>query len=376
MAAIETPRFMAVVVLILATGGCVPIFGQPDLTKRITLTLDDIRLNELFDTLETVAGVPIAYSSDRILIDMRLTLRIHDGSLQTVIDHICSTGNLAYQVTKHMIVFRRRDSLPQKVEPPDDGPTHGGVSMYIMGGADSSTVLSVLGVSGFFVPLEVDPQLMTVPDFRRRANPSIKTGGRLGIGLTYAYDFDVFDFLPPPINFQQYRSKSHRRLGVGAYMLVLRRTYLTLEIAYSKRDFRLAYNFRVIDLDDPVPIPDETIVKLRYLEVPVSLGYRVYSRGSAMLLVTAGLHPWFLAHSGEVTTYRNHPGRRSAFFVDSSRSFVYGADVGLALYRSLSDFVGLFLKPSFFHSGSVVNEVSIETGFSMWRIMAGATWRM
>ena len=101
-------------------------------------------------------------------------------------------------------------------------------------------------------------------------------------------------------------------------------------LLYATRNFVLQYNLRVLNLNDPVPIPDETQVDLAYIDVPLAINYHFMQKKRLNLSVAAGGFASFLIQESEQTTFINNESKeKTDAFGNASNTQLFGGILGL-----------------------------------------------
>ncbi|MCG8605349.1 hypothetical protein MJD09_10160, partial [bacterium] len=108
-------------------------------------------------------------------------------------------------------------------------------------------------------------------------------------------------------------AKWNHGLGLSANFATLwNKIRISSEILFSSKDFAYAYNYRVLDLEDPIPIPDITTVELSYLEIPILIMYQFNAYGKLSGSLSAGFHTAFLVIKKEGSIRLGYNKPRSA----------------------------------------------------------------
>src|SRR5690606_22437810 len=111
-----------------------------------------------------------------------------------------------------------------------------------------------------------------VPSLFPTSKKKLKLGFHgAGVFISYAMDYNRFHFIERDITYQHYEVDWNHSVSMGGYVIVSSKLYISLGVGYATKDFALDYNYRVLDPDDPFPIPDKTKVQIRYLEVPLTI---------------------------------------------------------------------------------------------------------
>jgi hypothetical protein len=160
-------------------------------------------------------------------------------------------------------------------------------------------------------------------------------------------------------------------MTMGGYIILSSKIYVSLGAAYATKDFVLNYNYQVLDPDDPFPIPDQTRIRVRYLEIPLTLGYGILTRRKYSLCVAAGFYPSYLVEKGEHTTYLNSGNPSTTYFVNANSSTIYSGTLGFIAHYSISNGCGVFIEPSYLYFMGAVNREAMKSNSSLYRIKTG-----
>lgn len=368
-------------------------YGQIDLNTQITLEVEKIYLEDLFKTLEQEYGIVVAYGSDNIPSELNVTIRARVTTLYEIIQIVCTTANVSYQIIDDVIVFKYlgkrspqevidKNSLPDTRE--IKNPSRSTATPHISGQNNDSISTEARVPPIMFprlkLPFRFDPQKVKLPELkafpassaaisRERNKKSLHL--QTGLFFSYSGDFNHFHFTERDIAFQKYRTQWNESFGLGGYVILTPRIYISLGLGYSTKDFSLEYNYMVLDPDDPFPIPDKTLVELRYLEIPLTIGYDIYSRRQYSLWVATAFFPSFLVDEDENTAYKNQSNQNTDYFLSANRSTFYSGAIGFIFHGSISPSWGLFLNPSLVYALGSVNEKAIQPNFALYRVNAG-----
>jgi hypothetical protein len=376
--------------------GIFTAYAQVDLTRRITLDIKEVSLDKLFEILETHHGVVIAFGIDNIPNTLKISLSVKNTTMLEILQMICAQAGLSYDIIDRAIVFKYSQLNQHKTAKASD------TSMLALPpNTDSSNVSTMVRGNGFdsLIAKQVDfgkiSYKYTIPDkveFRppkpvRRPDmknlvigPSLFPDGNkrskigyygAGVFFNYAADYNNFHFVERNIAFQKYRVDWNYSMAIGGYIILSSRIYISLGGAYATKDFVLNYNYRVLDPDDPFPIPDQTKVKVRYLEIPLTLGYGILTRRKYSLCVAAGFYPSYLVEKDEHTTYLNSGNPSTTYFVNANQSIIYSGTLGFIAHYSIGNGCGVFIEPGYLYFIRAVNKEAMQSNSSLYRIKAG-----
>lgn len=364
--------------------------GQFDASHPVTLQIDNIALEDLFTRLELEFGISIAYGSDNIPTNFMISFNVANVTLIETIEIICSEAGLTYQIIDDVLIFRRSeralqlDTIRSGLSP---------ASYATLNDRETTPVSNKMSRESDSLSFDSSRREVSLPrrefhfsspkkvlqlkniQFRSMIPPQTRARRPLvyqaGLFLAYAADFDNFHFLERELDFQTFSPAWNQSFGIGGYVVLNPKVYISLAVGYSSKDFRLDYNYVVLDPDDPFPIPDRTTVQSRYLDFPFTLGYGVLEKRQYSLWMTAGISSSLLVSKNEKTTYHNHSEKLTEHFVRHSKMALYGGSVGVILHRSIGSFAGIFINPGILYCLQPVNEGSMEPGYSTYQIKTG-----
>lgn len=394
---------MRIFLLTLSLCGTLTLYAQVDLTKRVSLDVKNVRLDKLFQILETNHGVIISFGIDNIPAQVRISLSAKNKPIYEILQIICSQTGLVYQIIDSAVVFkyarpprlpglaRTTDTTDVSFTAPGDRSIHAPgdtLSTDIVG--DPVTIQPVQSSkdsSRSTLPLDSQVTSDVVPKGMTKSNagnPTLVSSlfstaekqSRLGfygagIFFSYAIDYNRFHFIERDIAFQQYKVDWNQSLSVGGYVIVSSKLYVRAGVGYATKDFVLNYNYRVLDPDDPFPIPNKTNIEIHYLEVPLTFGYGILTKRKYSLCVAAGFYPSYLIEKGERTTYLNNGDPSTRYFIDANRSTLYSGTIGIIIHYSIGNSCGVFIEPMYLYVLGAVNEKAMQPNSSLYRIKAG-----
>jgi hypothetical protein len=389
---------MRILLLTALLTGIFTAYAQVDLTRRITLDIKEVSLDKLFEILETHHGVVIAFGIDNIPNTLKISLSVKNRTILEILQMICAQAGLSYHVIDRAIVFKysqlnhphkaartldtsmlawnpNRDS--SDVSPMVKGNT--GIDSLIANRVDSVRISykhTIPNGAEFRPPKPVRRPDMTdlviVPSLFSDGEKHSKIGCYgAGVFFSYAVDHNKFHFVERNIAFQKYEVDWNHSITMGGYIILSSKIYVSLGAAYATKDFVLNYNYRVLDPDDPFPIPDQTKIKVRYLEIPVTLGYGILTRRKYSLCVAAGFYPSYLVEKGEHTTYLNSGNPSTTYFVNANRSTIYSGTLGFIAHYSISNGCGVFIEPGYLYFIGAINKEAMQSNSSLYRIKTG-----
>ncbi len=274
---------MRILLLTLSLSGTLTLYAQVDLTKRVSLEVKNIRLDKLFEILETNHGVIISFGIDNIPSHLTISLSAKDKTIYEILQMICSKAGLIYQIIDTAIVFKYARPLNQQrieriadttkvpitttinspIHSPIDSLSKVAVSEHLNAQPVDSPQDSLQSshqtnsqdakdtthqATNKFMQVELPP----VPSLFSTAKKRSRVGFYgAGVFFSYAVDYNRFHFIDRDIAFQQYEVGWNHSLSMGGYVIVSSKLYVSLGIGYATKDFALTYNYRVLDPDDP-----------------------------------------------------------------------------------------------------------------------------
>lgn len=374
------------------------MYGQVvDLNKRITLEVDNIPLEKLFEILEEQHGMRIAFGLDNIPSALKVTIAATNKKLHEILNLICIQSNLSYQIIDNAIVFKytrpkifsttksltdsdsihafQKQSVQNSILS-DSISTHIPSTDQVLDSADTSEVSGAIKTELMKLqPVVQTPSYLEPITLPSLFSPSKKASKipfyRAGVFYSYALDFNRFQFMERDIAFQKYNTEWNYSFSAGGYVIVSSKIYISLGTGYATKDFVLNYNYEVLDPDDPFPIPNQTQVKVRYIEIPLTIGYSIYTHGKYSICIAAGFYPSYLVDKRESTSYLNQGKPDTEYFVKANRSILYGGTVGFIFHYALSKNFGVFLEPDYLYYIGTVNKEAMHSNSAMFRIKTG-----
>jgi len=383
---------MRIILLIAVLTNSLSVYGQLDLHKKIDIEFYNAGIEEVLSWLQDNQNIRVSYGFDNIPADIRVTINAKNISVYEIIKTICQQGNLVFQVIDNTVVFKAQKSHPHAIKRDEDparaekkvdqNDTQGNaIILDTLAKVDSIREQQNIGTDSSFLAETFEVEQLIVKSsepqhvekssssssqkFRRRV--TIQTG----IFFSYASDFNQFGFAERDIAFQTYNPDWNESYSLGGYIVLSRKLYISIGATYVTKDFHLTYNFKVIDPNDPFPIPDKTHVKSEYLEVPLTFGYAVKSWEKYSVLVATGLYPSFLLKERENTTYLNQGNPDTKYFLDANQSTLFSASVGFIVHRYVNRTCGIFIEPGYLYFFSPVNEQAMNSHSSLFRLKAG-----
>lgn len=391
---------MRILLLTLSLSGALTLYAQVDLTKRISIDVNHVRLDKLFEILESQHGVIISFGIDNLPSNLTISLSAKDKSIYEILQMICAQAGLIYQIIDNAIVFKyarptdvsrtghASDSSSISFTPNRDSTIHSPVEKVAEVILNESSTPQPVDSSEYSSPqtksqetndtaLHVvnqfkEVELSPVPSLFSTAKKRSRVGVYgAGVFFSYAVDYNRFHFIDRDIAFQQYEVDWNHSVSTGGYVIISSMLYVSLGIGYATKDFILNYHYRVLDPDDPFPIPDKTKVEIRYLEVPLTIGYGILNKRKYSLCIAAGFYPSYLVEKSERTTYLNNGDPSTSYFVNANRSTIYSGTIGFIAHYSIGNSCGIFIEPGYLYFIGAVNKNAMQANSSLYRIKTG-----
>jgi hypothetical protein len=379
------------ILLIAILANALSAYSQVDLKKKITIEIDNGRLEDVLAWLQTYHDIKFSYGFDNVSPDIRITLHAKNTSVYEIIHTICQQGNLIFQIIDSTVVFKHEKSPNQSVTVRDNNPLKIENSINRNNIKNNVTALD----KADSIPAQqkkddnnplltdispLEQQEVKPPDMKLAEKPSLfhssgkfrrKIAIQTGVFFSYASDFNRFEFLERDIASQKFNVEWNESYSFGGYMLLSKKLYISLGATYVSKNFHLHYNYKVLDLSDPFPVPDKTSVKLYYLETPLTFGYALTSWKKYSVMVATGLYPSFLLREAERTTYQNQGNPNTNYFLNANRSTLFSASLGFIIHRYLNRSCGIFIEPGYLYFFGPVNEQAMNSRSSLLRLKMG-----
>lgn len=388
---------MRILLLTLSLLTTLTLHAQVDLSRRVTLDVKEVNLAKVFEILETRHGLVIAFGVDNIPATLKISLSATNKTIYEILRMICSQAGLTYQIIDNAVVFkyaghvtalkadRTSTSTPTSFSPAKDSSFNvpadtvlTAVESLPVNRIDSSQILiqqsqtKAHSQEDHRIDESVPMNLPEVPSLFSTSKKRSKLGFYgAGIFFSYAIDDNHFRFAERDIAYQQYEVDWNHSMSMGGYVIVSSKLYVSLGLGYATKDFALNYHYKVLDPDDPFPIPDKTKLQIRYLEVPLTIGYGIYNKRNLSLCAAVGFYPSYLIEKRERTTYLNTGNPSTDYFINDNRSTLYSATLGFIVHYSVNRFCGIFVEPGYLFFPESVNKRAMEPNASLYRIKTG-----
>ncbi|MBD0254762.1 MAG: PorT family protein [Cytophagales bacterium] len=150
--------------------------------------------------------------------------------------------------------------------------------------------------------------------------------------------------LHPDIPGFAYSARVGFSAGVQAWYQVKKKVSLGSGLLYSRKDYQLTYDYRVIDRGDP-NVPVRSILRPAYLELPLAVRYALATSSTWALHASTGITGSFLVHSAAKTTYDDGHSAVGKPEGEPVNGVLLSLPVGLGVTYYVSPRLGLVLEP-------------------------------
>lgn len=357
------------------------LHAQIDTSKRLSLNVQKMPVLQLLELLHERYRLNIAFSHSYIPPNALVTIIAQQESLEYIISSICQQTGLSVQYIGNAIVFNYQNPVLQDItSPPQTKPND--IQRKDSRQNNTSSMFAHLPLDTIREDiLYVTPRLPSTIKIHKTPLPipSLKTKRRKlhipisGTGLfgNYALDFHQFHFEKRELKFQKYRTTTNNSFTFGSYVHWNAKIFLAMGVGYASRDFNLLYNFQVLDKNDPMPIPDQTQLKLTYLEIPVSIGILLFKQKQISLWTAAAFIPAYLKHEKETTTYQNTGNPNTQYFINANSSTLYNISFSLIAHYKLHKRCGIFVESAFLYGFHAVNTTAMKDNPTTIRLKSG-----
>ena len=183
---------------------------------------------------------------------------------------------------------------------------------------------------------------------------------KFSIGILSSLDKFDYDFKPITGFNHVYDINSAYSLGLNGKYNFAERLLAKGAIQYSKRGYKLNYDFNIMEPGDPA-IPKETTIKLDYIGVPLFIGYNLYNGEKFKIAPSLGLVSEFLICDNETSIFENNSERESEFLNQNLNKFLISSQLNLAFDYHFSDKIFLSLEPYLRIGFNAIDEDRIES---------------
>lgn len=132
--------------------------------------------------------------------------------------------------------------------------------------------------------------------------------------------------------------------GVQAWYPATKQVSLGAGLLYSRKDYQLTYEYRVIDRGDP-NLPVRSNLRPAYLELPLAVRYALATSSTWAVHASTGITGSFLVHSAAKTTYDDGHSAVAKPEGEPFNAVLWSLPVGLGVTYYVSPRLGLVLEP-------------------------------
>lgn len=134
-------------------------------------------------------------------------------------------------------------------------------------------------------------------------------------------------------------------------------------ISYSRKGYKLIYAWITPDgnngVGDPL-IPLESEFRLKYLDVPVSLFYKIVNANHYTFSASIGMMNSINIGESEISEMGDGTSKETAYNVFNTNSYLAGARIGLINNIDISENVFISIEPYFMYNFFTLNDTDIE----------------
>jgi len=366
-------------------------YTQPkSLNKKVTLEVKDMPLENLFEKIQQDYHVKLVYGATNFPADQIISMKANNISLKHFIDQLCIKTGLSYKVVDEYVIFEykapalaavRQDSQRTKVivvseqlvpKPEviqkDSLPAKPKELKLIKEQTIVIRELTNLDSISPSSPLEIVKPI-TIGKGADLRKPKARLLYRLAIYASY--DHHLFHFNTLPDKNQEYKLELSSAFGGSFAVSLSRKTLIGVGFLCSSKNFTYHRNFRILNPDDAVSIPDITSLSFTYIEVPFEFEYRVIGHKKLKVNLAPGFDTAFLFDKEERTTYLTHGKTATEYFINQTNSFLWGPQAAIRIEYPLVQSFSFFISPRYIHYIRPVNGATMHSGNDLFRFQAG-----
>lgn len=358
-------------------------YAQPGPERRISVSFKDIMLLDLLSYLQTVYDIDFYYRHN-VTLDRKVSIRATNLPLTIFLERLCGEADLTYQVIDNHIVLKKK--IPA-VKAPPDSPGFPARSAAIPGppGAGKQALrpmkkLQPIASLLSTVTKGLTPSENHVPEVVPVVRDSLEGTGNekmkgFSLGLSAFYHHDSYHFRESPDG-QQYRTRRGYGLGVSGMFWLNKTLGITLGVFFSKRGYRVAYNFKAVTPEDPFSFPANTLACLSYVEIPAGLAFRLFTSDKFTLSVSTRLIMSYMTGNRERTAFLNGSKKSTMYLAGANADLIWGGAVGVRLWYTLHKSIKIYLGPDYTHSFNLVNRLIMRAGSPAFKANIGISLNM
>lgn len=348
-------------------------------------------LETLFEKLQQDYHVKLVYGADDFPSNQIITMKAGNISLKNFIDRLCIKTGLTYKVVDEYVIFEYK--APVSVLVRQDSPRAKVivVSEQLITKPEDIVQNDSLPDRPREVKVAIEPTIVIreLPDLdsasatsplkiikpitvcQKEIVPKVKARSLHRVGLYASYDHHLFHFKNLPDKNQEYKLKLSSSFGGSFSASLGKKTFLGFGFMYSSKKFTYNRNFRILNPDDAVSIPDVTSLSFTYIEVPFEIEYQFICYKKLSVNVIPGIDAAFLIDKEERTQYLTHGKPATEYFVNGTNSFLWGPQAAVKVEYPLMESLSIFISPRYIRYLKPINEATMHSGSDLFRLQAG-----
>jgi hypothetical protein len=173
---------------------------------------------------------------------------------------------------------------------------------------------------------------------------------KLSIGIVGSPDFYNYDFNNISVYDHKYKTKINYSAGLRLQYSFTEKIGITTGVQYSTKGYILDYAWIVAAPNDPA-IPEESNLKVNYLDVPLMISYNFIIRDKVSLFASSGIMTSFLINSKETSTMADGSNKETEFlkvlYKQKLNTVLLAFELDLGLKYNLNEKLFLTLVPYF-----------------------------
>jgi len=166
---------------------------------------------------------------------------------------------------------------------------------------------------------------------------------KCSIGILSSFDKFNYDFKPKKGFNHEYKTSTAYSFGLILKYNYTENIFAKGIIQYSKRGYKLEYDYNFTDPGDP-HIPRETSIKSNYIGIPLFMGYHLYNKEKFKISPSLGLVTELLISDHESSIFEDDSERESDFFSYLNK-VLFSSQLNMAFNYYFSDKMFLSLEP-------------------------------
>lgn len=174
------------------------------------------------------------------------------------------------------------------------------------------------------------------------SNISFGQKNKISIGLLGSLD----KFNSKPVTGSNYECEINTAysFGLNVKYNLAKRLFIKVGGQYSKREYKLDYNFIFTESGDPL-IPRETTNELNYIGIPLFMGYDLYNGDKFKIAPSFGLLNEILFSDNETTIFEDNSEIESDFLRQALDKIIFSYQFNLAFSYHFADRLYLSFEP-------------------------------